>query len=211
MIGENWASPHGPLAPPAFHEALRHLEAARDAYAECVSTRCDNPSTWQIEKGKSPAKQEIRQWKVMGCDTFAREDYFVGAFATEEEARKRLRESEAEVEATQDEALRVDPRHVSAHNGAALLLATAPVAAIRNGERAVDLARKAAELSDWNASYVLSTLAAAYAELGHFAEAIRWQEKVLANPEFATSHGEDARQRLDLYRRGEPYRHATRL
>jgi hypothetical protein len=46
------------------------------------------------------------KWKVMGRDTFAREDYFVRTFATEQEARDFVRAREAAVEQNQDEGLR---------------------------------------------------------------------------------------------------------
>jgi Tfp pilus assembly protein PilF len=42
-----------------------------------------------------------------------------------------------------DEAIRLDPMDASGFNGKAWLLATCPVAGIRNGKRAVELARKA--------------------------------------------------------------------
>lgn len=46
------------------------------------------------------------RYKVMGHDTFAREDYFVGEFATKEEAEACVRAREERVAKTQDEALR---------------------------------------------------------------------------------------------------------
>ncbi len=51
----------------------------------------------------------------------------------------------------------------------------------------------------------LDTLAAAYAEDGHFEEAVKWQEKALelmTTEEFKKEY-ED---RLALYRMGKPYR-----
>ena len=78
--------------------------------------------------------------------------------------------------------------------------------AIRNGARAVELGRTAAELSGWKDANSLDTLAAAYAEAGNFAEAVRWQEKALESPEFTKNQGPDARQRLALYRKQQPYR-----
>jgi tetratricopeptide (TPR) repeat protein len=47
----------------------------------------------------------IRSWRVMGCDTFAREDYVVGDFPTKAEAEACVRRREAAV-AVQDEPLR---------------------------------------------------------------------------------------------------------
>jgi tetratricopeptide (TPR) repeat protein len=103
------------------------------------------------------------------------------------------------------ELARIEPKNVSAHNSAAWLLATAPDAKARNGARAVEVARKAAELSAWKDGDILDTLAAAYAEAGNFAEAVRWQEKAMENPEFMKNQAEDARARLALYRKGRPF------
>jgi tetratricopeptide (TPR) repeat protein len=103
------------------------------------------------------------------------------------------------------EAIRINPQHVDAHNSAAWLLATAPVASVRNGTRAVEVARKAAELSSWKDGNILDTLAAAYAEAGNFPEAVRWQEKAMQFPEFMKDQEAGARGRLELYRNDRPY------
>ena len=49
------------------------------------------------------------------------------------------------------------------------MLATSPDAKLRNGRRAIELATRACELTKYKAAYILSTLAAAYAETGDFA------------------------------------------
>ena len=104
-----------------------------------------------------------------------------------------------------NEALRLNPQSATVHNSAAWLLATAPVAGVRNGVRAVELARKAADLSASKDADILDTLAAAYAEAGNFADAVRWQEKALEFSEFAKNQGDAARKRLEGYRKGQPY------
>lgn len=45
-------------------------------------------------------------WRVYGHDTFAREDYFVGEFDTEAEAREVVRQREERLAKSQDEPLR---------------------------------------------------------------------------------------------------------
>ena len=47
-----------------------------------------------------------RKWRVMGRDTFAREDFVAAEFATEEAAHDFLRAKEAAIAKTQDQGLR---------------------------------------------------------------------------------------------------------
>ena len=95
-------------------------------------------------------------------------------------------------------ALEINPRLAEAHNGLAWLLAAAKEPGIRNGKKAVKHALIACELSDWKNPNYLDTLAAAYARVGDFSNAIKWQEKALGFPEFARF--KEPQQRLNLYR-----------
>lgn len=91
-------------------------------------------------------------------------------------------------------------------NALAWYLATGPVDDLRDGARATTLARRAFDLSAGTDAQCLDTLAAALAEAGDFTEAAQQQELALADRVFASRHGPAARQRLDLYRLGLPYR-----
>jgi hypothetical protein len=71
-------------------------------------------------------------------------------------------------------------------------------------KRAVELARKACEKSDWKNGYFLDTLAAAYARLGHYDEAVKWQEKALEAGNLG-SETEPGQARLRLYQEKKPY------
>jgi tetratricopeptide (TPR) repeat protein len=62
-------------------------------------------------------------------------------------------------------------------NNFAWVLATSPDDKLRDGKRAVELATKAAEISDYQTPHVLSTLAAAHAETGDFDAAKKWSAK----------------------------------
>jgi tetratricopeptide (TPR) repeat protein len=104
------------------------------------------------------------------------------------------------------QAIRLNPQYAKAYNNIAWVLATAKVATYRNGSRAVEYAQKACEISAWKDPADLDTLAAAYAEVGDFDAAIRWQLKTLEFPGFAERAGDTARARLELYRQGQPYR-----
>ena len=83
-----------------------------------------------------------------------------------------------------------------------------PTAAARDGAKAVKNANQACELTNWENYMYLDTLAAAYAEAGDFAAAVKWQQKTIELlPEFeppASRADYDAR--LKLYQSGQPYR-----
>ena len=64
-----------------------------------------------------------------------------------------------------------DSEDYTSINNLAWILCTSPLDAVRNGRRAVELAERAAELTQFRRAFVLSTLAAAYAEAGDFDKA----------------------------------------
>ncbi|MGD1020519.1 MAG: tetratricopeptide repeat protein [Verrucomicrobiia bacterium] len=104
-----------------------------------------------------------------------------------------------------NEAVRLNPGYVLAYNELAWLLAVCPDAHFRDGEKAVECAQKACELSEWKIPVYFSTLAAAYAEAGDFDDAVKWENKSLAS-NASEAGSEKARQRLSLYEQKKPYR-----
>lgn len=78
-----------------------------------------------------------------------------------------------------EQALKAKPKDSSVLNNLAWVLATSPEPSLRDGKRAVELATKAAELTDYKAAHILSTLAAAYAETGDFESARKWSRTSL--------------------------------
>jgi hypothetical protein len=104
--------------------------------------------------------------------------------------------------------LEISPQSVSALNNLAWLLATSSNAPLRNGARAIQLARQADQLSGGTNALVLRTLAAAYAEAGQFGKAI---ESAQAATQLGRSQGDDSlttelEQEIALYELGLPYR-----
>jgi tetratricopeptide (TPR) repeat protein len=103
-----------------------------------------------------------------------------------------------------NEAIRLDPKDAEPWIGRAWLAATCPDARFRDGNKTIEDATKAGELSGWKKWNGFDTLAAGYAESGDFPNAVIWAEKAIERaPE--KSKGE-LRSRLDLYKARKPYR-----
>ncbi len=103
-------------------------------------------------------------------------------------------------------AIQINPRSDRACSSLAWALATAPPDHLRDGKKALELAQKACELTNWQDPFPISALAAAYAELGDFPKALEWHKKAMASPAFPADRMERARERLRLYEQGKPYR-----
>jgi len=93
-------------------------------------------------------------------------------------------------------------------NNLAWILATYPDPQVRNGSEAVTLAEKACNLTEYKEPVLVGTLAAAYAEVGRFAEAITAAEKARALAEAAGAEGLAANNvtLIELYRAGKAFR-----
>jgi len=105
-----------------------------------------------------------------------------------------------------DEAVRLGAQELDIHIALAWTLATSPEAKIRDGKRAVAIARKACEATKFKTAHHIDTLAAACAEAGQFDDAVRYAEMALADAEFARTRGDEARLRLEQYRQKIPFR-----
>jgi tetratricopeptide (TPR) repeat protein len=104
-----------------------------------------------------------------------------------------------------ESAIKIDPNFSPAYNNLAWQFATSPVAAIRDGRKAVKYANQARELSQWHNVRQISTLAAAYAEAGDFDSAVKWENKILETPNLAPNEAAIAKERLALYQAHHPY------
>jgi tetratricopeptide (TPR) repeat protein len=103
-------------------------------------------------------------------------------------------------------AIEHNPQLTRAYNQLAWTLAVCPNPKIRNGARAVEMAKKAVELEP--SAYHYDTLAAAYAEAGHFKDAVKIQKRALLMQltEGRTQALERYTERLRAYEVKKPWR-----
>jgi tetratricopeptide (TPR) repeat protein len=105
------------------------------------------------------------------------------------------------------EAVKLDPADADTNNGLAWLLATCPQAKYRDGKRAVELATKACEVSQWKDVASIDTLATAYAETGDFDQAVKFEKQAIEKltKEDEKRLGDEFRARLKLFMDKKPY------
>ena len=77
------------------------------------------------------------------------------------------------------EAIVLDPKYASAYNNLAQLLATCADTRFRDKQKSVELAKKACELTGWNNSSHMKTLAIAHAQSGNFQLATEYHSKAI--------------------------------
>jgi len=104
--------------------------------------------------------------------------------------------------------LEIMPQLAPAQSNLAWLLATSPVAALRNGAEALALAQQATQSSDGGDPNLLRILAAAYAENGRFKEAAETAQRALgiAIMRSDAALAESLQAQIALYQAGSPFR-----
>jgi tetratricopeptide (TPR) repeat protein len=178
--------------------------AAQSEYAAALQLNPQDTAVQQILDANAP-KADAEQT----MDLYANQ---LAANSTPE-LHARLAQAEAVLgrgaEAVQNYklALRQQPDAIEWLNNLAWLLATCPDAAVRDGPEAVRLAQRACELTQYQKTVCLGTLAAACAEAGQFDAAVLNAQKACDR---ATAQGEsdllDANQRLlKLYQAHQSY------
>jgi phosphatidylglycerol---prolipoprotein diacylglyceryl transferase len=111
-------------------------------------------------------------------------------------------------------ALKINPRFEPALTRLAWIQATCPDGSVRDGAAAVSNAEKAGMLTSWQQPNALTTLAAAQAERGDFATAVRTQRRALRlavetkEPNTAAEVSK-MREQLQMYELDRPFRDDT--
>ncbi|MEM8677753.1 MAG: tetratricopeptide repeat protein [Planctomycetota bacterium] len=98
------------------------------------------------------------------------------------------------------------PEDAGLLNNLAWVLATSPEDELRDGQEALRVAKQACEVSEYKEAHILSTLAAAHAELGDFEQAVEWSNKAIALESESKELREQLEGELEQYKAGKPWR-----
>jgi tetratricopeptide (TPR) repeat protein len=159
-------------------EAIRRFERAIEIRPENAPAH-DNLAKSFLRKGQ-PADAMVEYRKLLEIQPENVETHNI--LGTVLIQQRRIREALQQWE----EALKIDPENGNAKSNLAWVFATCPEQSFRDGARAVQLAEQALRLSGGKNAVVLRILAAAYAESGHFAEAVETARRAA---ELATQQG----------------------
>ena len=187
-VGERWEA------------ALRDFNEAIRLNPESAGTRAARGELFMMQGKTKQARPDFEAARRIDPKTpsawvgLARIDQLAGKFTS--------------AAANLDKAITHAPNIPVVLNFSAWLHATAPVAAARNGKKAVERALKACELTEWREFGYVDTLAAAYAEVGEFDKAVDFQWYALSLIEGEEEHPNraEAEERLALFQRRQKYR-----
>lgn len=182
------------------------VDEAIDEFQEVLQTHPDYPDTHYnlgnafLQKGKlDDAIDQFRQ-ALQHEPGFAEAHYRLGTALLE-------KRDEAEALSHFQQAVRLKPDYSEALNDLAWELATAPEPSVRDGVKAVELARRASEIVNNKDLDILDTVAAAYAEAHRFGEAVQTAREAI---QIAQSSGQQERlaqlnTELQLYQAGQAF------
>jgi len=183
----------------------RANESAAEDFTRAIEV---NPKSARAYYGRALARRRLGATRAALADATAsldRNARSVAALNLRAALRFRLADFGGAL-ADHQAALELAPNDAATLNHVAWLRATCPQDDVRDGNEALQHARRACELTDHEEPGFVDTLAAAFAEVGRFEDAVKWQQKAVELV------GDDAKgeyeSRLTLYRDGQPFREA---
>jgi tetratricopeptide (TPR) repeat protein len=190
-------------------QTLRRIGQYDRAIADCnriIALNSKLPEGYYYRSQEEFAKGDLRAAIADLGEVLKRQPGSVGALETRADLEMRLHEWSA---ARADLVALADSKSVDDRTAdwAAWALASSVHPELRDGKAAVALATHACEMSGWKIVERIDALAAAYAESGDFAQAVKWQNQAIRLATVSEPASvEFLRWQLKLYESGRPYR-----
>ena len=181
-------------------EAIPHLQKAVELQPDFPNA-LNNLGVAFVQKGKATEAMQLFQKALDLNPDFVEAHNNLGRLQLQQ---GKVREAIAHYRA----ALKLRPDDVDTLSNLAWVLATWPEPAERDGAEAIALAQRANALSGGRSPTALGTLAAAYAETGHFADAVAAARRALdlAQSQSDVALADMLRSQLKLHEAGAPVR-----
>ena len=180
-------------------QAMKEYDKAIEDAAKAIQIQPKFPNAYRARGVAFHAKKQYDE-AIADFNRALEIDAKSAPFLTDRAKSYAAKKEHAKAQDDFNAALKLDPKNATWAAEAALWLASCGDAKYRDGKRALQLAEHARSL-ERTSSLVLQALAAAHAELGQFADAIRWQEYALLDP--AIRDDAEARSRLERYRKNQ--------
>jgi tetratricopeptide (TPR) repeat protein len=185
--------------------AINELDRALRDGEEAVRMNPDSPA-WKNNRGEVFIKRKEYDKAIAEfSDLLTNNPGYFFALYNRSEAYVRSRQFDKALMDIQ-QALQNESKVPGLHMNLARILSSSPDPKLRNGTKAVEVAKKAVEMLKYRDGRYLDTLAAAHAEAGEFDKAVEVQQKAIDDPDFMKDDGDGARKRLKLYREKKPFR-----
>ncbi|MGL6194327.1 MAG: tetratricopeptide repeat protein [Thermoguttaceae bacterium] len=188
-----------------YDEALNQLEKLIEEKDDKVDLTILKANIYASKKDNAKSLEIIEELLKLPKEEFKGREYF-NALRTRGDAFLGIG-NHYEAIKTYEKALEIDPEDTGVLNNLAWVLATSTIATFRDGEKALQYASKAAELTEYKQAHILSTLGAAYAERNDFENALKWAEKAVELAETdKIDRIEDLKKEVESYKEKKPWR-----
>jgi tetratricopeptide (TPR) repeat protein len=182
-----------------YEQALADMDLLRQAMPDSVEVMVQMATLYQASK--QPQKAVATYDSLLEADPSN-----AAAFRGRADAYLSLGK-QAEAIVDYEQALKIEPKNSGVLNNLAWVLATSPEQDLRDGSRAIELAKLACEATEYKQAHILSTLAAGYAEAGDFETAVNWSKKAV---EIGGDRLKDQlKKELQSYEARQPWREAV--
>ena len=194
----------------AYYTALGSLDKAMADYNDAIRLAPNDLSNYS---GRADAFEEMGQLDKASADydrairfnAAEPNDYRLRGIAYAAKGNYRAAASDFE------KAARLSPSDYDVANSHAWFQGTCPEDSLRNGRQALETSLRLCERSRWQDSDALDTLAAAYAEIGDFDAAVKYQTQAINMKGARAFKRKRMQERLELYREHKPYRQESKL
>jgi len=181
-------------------EAIAHFEKALKARPDYADALCNLGAAY-LQKGRlEDAIEQYQKAVAIQPDSAEAHNNLGYALLQSGQVREAIVHYQASLE--------LQPDNPDTPNTLAWVLATWPGPSVRNGVKAVALAKQANRLSGGKNPVIIETLAAAYAETGRFPEAITAAQQALplASAQSNAPLVKTLQAQIGLYQAGQPFR-----